>query len=140
MEDLCDRTVLVTDIQKFLDSDLDTMVRPDFISKDHIPLQSTVKYAINRISDLYGILVILFANSPMITKNHVQKCLKLLKDKKLNVVRTYSDNVESGLIVVRMDYFKLHWIDTYAGAVNIKAKEIHTQEDYDEVKREMEGK
>ena len=138
LDKICDQTVLVTDIQKFLKSDMDTMERPDFISADHIPLQSTVKFAINRIDKVYGVIVLIFANAPMITGKHVEKCLKLLKDKQLNIVRTYTDNVESGLIVMRMKYFEKHWIDTHCGSVNVKSIEIHTQEDYDEVKQIME--
>jgi hypothetical protein len=37
-------------------------------------------------------------------------------------------------------YFIKHWIDVYAGAIVTKGKEIHTQEDFDEVKEIMEGK
>ena len=37
-------------------------------------------------------------------------------------------------------YFIEHWIDIYAGSITTKGMEIHTQEDFDEVKKMMDGK
>ena len=43
LEKHCDKVHLVTDIATFLETDLETIYRPPFISGDHIPLQNTVK-------------------------------------------------------------------------------------------------
>jgi len=138
LDKYADKTVLVTDIELFKNSDMNILDRPEFISRDQVPLQTTVKWACNNIHENYGIIMVLMANCPMIKETDVVKCLRLLRDKKLYVVRTYADNVESGLIVMRYEYFKKHWIDVYAGAVVTKGKEIHTLEDYNEVKGLME--
>jgi len=141
LEGCCDKVVLVTDIKELLESDLVTLYRPPFISHDHVPLQSTVKWALFKISGRYGVVVVLMPNCPMITKNHVEKCINLLVDNNLNVVRSYGkDGKENGVIVIRIEYFFKHWIDTHAGAIVTTGIEIHTQEDFDKVKKLMEGK
>lgn len=140
LDKCCDRVILVTDISKFLETEMETMYRPPFISGDHIPLQNTVKWACNRIMGWYSIIVVLMPNCPMITSAHVDKCINLLRDKKLNIVRSYGkDGCENGLIVMDSKYFIKHWIDIYAGAITTKGKEIHTQQDFDKVKNIMEG-
>ena len=138
LDKYADKTVLVTDIELFKNSDMNILDRPEFISRDHVPLQITVRWACNKIHENYGIIIILFANSPLIKETDVVKCLRILRDKKLNIVRTYHDNVESGLIILRSNYFDKHWIDTNCGAVMAGGKEIHTLQDYNEVKLEME--
>ena len=140
LEKCCDRVILVTDIAEFLESKMETLYRPPFISGDHIPLQNTVKWACNMIQGWHGIIVILMPNCPMITDKHVDKCINLLRDKKLNVVRSYGKGgCENGLIVMDSTYFIKHWIDTYAGSITTNGKEIHTLEDFNEVKEIMEG-
>jgi CMP-N-acetylneuraminic acid synthetase len=141
LDSVCDRVVMVTDIAKFLESNMETIYRPPFISGDHIPLQNTVKWACNKIYGWYSIIVVLMPNCPMITSKHVEKCINLLRNKNLKIVRSYNrQGCENGLIVMDSRYFIKHWIDVYAGAIVTKGKEIHTQEDFDEVKEIMEGK
>ena len=140
LEKHCDKVYLVTDIATFLETDLETIYRPPFISGDHIPLQNTVKWACHRINGWYDIIVVLMPNCPMISEGQVKSAIDLLKDKGLKVVRSYGeDGCENGIIVMDSVYFVKHWIDVYAGAIITKGREIHTKEDFEQVREIMEN-
>ena len=120
----------VTDIENVNASNV--VSRPAFVSGDHYPLQSTVKWLLRHIDCTgYKYLVTLMPSCPMITPQDVRDGLKMLKDNKLNIVRSYGkDGDENGLLIADIDYYMSHWMDVYPGALRARGKEIHTEEEF----------
>lgn len=139
-----DRTLLVTDIEEFKGKipDKDIQWRPAHISADGVTLQQTIKWVLeNPFYNLdFDKLVILLPNCPGITKEDINKALKLLDENNLNIVRSYNwtSGIENGLIVARTRFYFSHIVDTYCGCILTNNIEIHTEEDYKIARRLLE--
>ena len=134
----CKFVICVTDIP---DTGLKNVLhRPDYMSTDHTPLQTTIKWALRQLDQTgyvtrnFDTVAHLIPTNPFIKKTHIPFMVQKIRDEGLKIVRSYDMNsVENGLIVANLDYILNHWIDVYCGAVFTEGKEIHTQEDYDEL-------
>jgi len=101
-------------------------------SRDHVPLQTAIKYAINQIDKDCEYVVILMPNCPEITSDDINRGFDIIYENNSNILRTYSYTTggENGLIIVKRDYLIYHWIDVYASSLEAGGSEIHTMDDY----------
>jgi CMP-N-acetylneuraminic acid synthetase len=110
------------------------------VSNDTIPLQQTVKWVYNSLDKEYEYIAFIMPNCPQLTKDDIKKALKMIENKKYNVIRSYNRmGEENGLIVVRARYLEDHFIDVYCGAIFCEGSEIHDLEDYKAIKTRMES-
>jgi 2-phospho-L-lactate guanylyltransferase (CobY/MobA/RfbA family) len=111
------------------------------VSNDTIPLQQTIKWVYHSLDIEYKYIAFIMPNCPRLTKYDIKQALKMIEDKKYNVIRSYNrKGEENGLIVVRTKYLEDHFIDVYCGAIFCEGSEIHDIEDYKKIKTIMESK
>jgi len=111
------------------------------ISRDNVPLQETIMWIYYSLDREFEYLVFIMPNCPMIDSSSINKAINLALSKNLNVVRSYNSvGMENGIIVVRTDYLKDHFIDVYCGSVIADGDEIHNEQDYIKTKQIIEGK
>jgi len=139
-----DKIVLATDFEPPFDLGrykAQWIYRPSNVSGDKVPLQETVKWVYNSLGEHYDYIVFLMPNCPGITSTDVDANVEILTGgSKMNVVRSYSaDGHENGIIGVRTKYLLDHYIDVYCGAVIAAGSEIHDEQDYLKMKKEMES-
>lgn len=138
-----ERIVIATDFS--LDFDLKQynaihLSRPQNVSGDVIALQETVKWVYFSLNESYENIIFLMPNCPMVKAEAVKQAITLLEDKNYNVVRSYNKKgLENGLIAVRTKYLLEHFIDVYCGCVVCEGGEIHDEQDYLKMKKEMES-
>lgn len=134
------KVLLVSDIEEL--RHLDVFVkRPESVTRQDTPLQTTVSWAMLKYGDDYDYMVILMPNCPGILSSDVHIALdKIIKNDRINVIRSYNihNGSENGLIVVKKDYYDNHWLDTYCHAIFTNGNEIHNEDDYINEREELE--
>ena len=122
---------IVTDYEQYQDKEY-VINRPESVSGPEVPLQDTIKWALEQIPRKYDVVVSLMPNCPAIQSIDVEMAINMLRQNNLSIVRTYDAiGLENGLIAVKYDYLMKHHIDWHTGSLMAYGYEIHTKEEYE---------
>jgi len=132
----CDKVMVATDIEDLLKNpDIYTIHRPERLNGDDISVREVVKWIAKPFSLLgYEIVVVLFATNPRITYEEIDFAIEMIEKKKCEIVRSYCYGEENGLYVMTINK-AIGGYDAYTGMIYSSGREIHTEKDYEIVKR-----
>lgn len=119
---------------------LPILKRPEHLTGDDIPIQDVIRDVITslRFDIKYDSVVVMFPTNPLLTTRDIDAAINMLND--CEVVRSYDiSGRENGIYAIRMSklYKKNLGYDVYTGAMVCNGKEIHTEEDFNEVKSQV---
>jgi spore coat polysaccharide biosynthesis protein SpsF (cytidylyltransferase family) len=114
--------------------------RPTWTTDDSYPLQDVYKWFLYDKKIEQGTLVALMPTNPMIDFELIGQALDIFNTEEFSVLRSYGYNhKENGLYIVNIEYmlYNSYMYDVYTGAIRADGIEIHTEEEFNQIKEAM---
>lgn len=125
-------------------SHVNTIRRPKKLAEDHVWTQEVLKHAVEHIrattSEDVSVIVRVQANSPQVTCEKIDSCIeKLIKNNLWEVFTVDSEGLEDGAIhIMKAECVYQEALSVYKGVVQTNYIDIHTEEDFQKVKKILE--